>query len=74
MEAWTNKDNRERARLASLQHIIAVSGGVKIQGRAPRFEDFYATAKKKRSPEAAEKIAQFQLNALKRKAEKHGKK
>jgi hypothetical protein len=58
-----------------LQHIVALSGGIKIKGRAPRFEDFYTAPKKTRSPEAAQKIADFQLNALKRKeAKKHGKK
>jgi hypothetical protein len=58
-----------------MQHIIALSGGVKINNRAPRFEDFYTAPKKIRSPEAAQKIAEFQLNALKRKeAKKHGKK
>jgi hypothetical protein len=74
IEAWKQKDERERAKLAAMQHIIAVSGGVKVNGRAPRFADFFVKEKRKRSPVAAEKIAQFQLNALKRKEEKHGKK
>jgi hypothetical protein len=75
IKAWENKEARERARLASLQHIVAVSGGIKIKGRAPRFEDFFQAPKKVRSPEAEAQIALFQLNALKRKEEKkHGKK
>lgn len=53
-EAWKRKQEREKARTAALQHIIAVSGGVKINGRAAKFEDFMRTEKKKKNPKLAE--------------------
>jgi len=40
--------------VAALQHIIAVSGGVKINGRQARFDDFMRTEKKKKNPVLAE--------------------
>jgi hypothetical protein len=40
VEAWKTKQYRNEQRSAALQHIIAVSGGVKISGRPPRLTDF----------------------------------
>jgi hypothetical protein len=55
---------RADARVASLQHIIAVSGGVKIKNRNPRFEDFMPQAKKEKvSPEVAEARLRTTLEA-----------
>lgn len=58
IEAWTAKQKREDTRLASLQHVIAASAGVKISGRKPTLADFlpeYAKPKRKeRTPEEAE--------------------
>ena len=48
MDAWKQKELRANARSAAVQHITAVSGGVKIKGRAPRFEDFMPTVEKKK--------------------------
>ena len=55
LETWKNKEQRENARTAAMQHITAVAGGVKIKGRTPKFEDFMQVDKKKKvNPELAE--------------------
>jgi len=48
LETWKNKEQRENARTAAMQHITAVAGGVKIKGRAPKFEDFMQIEKTKK--------------------------
>lgn len=65
IETWKNKEQRENARTAAMQHIIAVSGGVKIKGRTPKFEDFMQVEKKKETnPVFAEAKLKVALQAL----------
>jgi hypothetical protein len=76
IKAWKEKEQRESARLASLQHVIAIAGGVKIKGRAPRFEDFFHGGSTRKNPKVSEMKLALQINAMKRKEEKkqNGKK
>lgn len=65
VEAWKNKQYRDEQRNAALQHIIAVSGGVKISGRAPRLADFLPRrGKPKVSAELSEARLKIALQAM----------
>ena len=71
VKAWKNKNERENARSAALQHIIAISGGVKIKGRNPRFEDFMVTEKKEKvNPMLAEARLKLALQAWAKQSQK----
>lgn len=54
IDAWKQKEQRENARSAAMQHITAVAGSVKIKGRSPRFDDFMTTEKRKENPALSE--------------------
>jgi hypothetical protein len=54
-----------------MQHITAVAGGVKIKGRAPRFEDFMTMeTKKKVNPELSEARLKIALKAWAKQGQK----
>jgi len=60
IQAWKQKEQRDNARTAAIQHITAISGGVKIRGRQPRFDDFMVAEKKK---ESNPKLSEAKLKA-----------
>jgi hypothetical protein len=72
VKAWRDKQEREDARLASLQLVICQAQGVKISGRQPTLKDFmpnYSKGKKASGEfaEAKMKVAMMMMAARSKK-------
>jgi hypothetical protein len=64
LEAWEQRQKRERIRDASMQHIIALAGGMKKRGGGQlRLEDF-APELKDKTPEEREAKLKAQFKAM----------
>ena len=66
IKAWQKKQEREEYRTASIQHIVAVSGGVKINNRNARLDDFMPSLKRKKiNPKLAQARQEVALRQMK---------
>lgn len=71
IRVWDGKQKRERLRDASLQHIIALAGGMKKQGGGKlTIFDFAPDLKQEQTPEQKEAVLKSRLIAMAAKSNK----